>query len=193
MKRVCVYCGSGLGNDPCYVAMARRLGRVLAERHYELVYGGADVGLMGELANSVLAAHGIVRGVIPKPFAHKVSHQGLTELRVVGSMHERKATMFEMADAFIAMPGGIGTLEEVVEVLTWAQLGMHVKPCGLLNVNGYYDLLLGFLDHAVANGFVRREHRGMLLVATEPADLLDRLASYTAPTGDKFAGLAPRA
>jgi uncharacterized protein (TIGR00730 family) len=188
MKSVCVYCGSSPGLDPRYLDIARQLGLAMVSRQCELVYGGASVGLMGELANSILNAGGIVRGVIPRPFAHRVSHEGLTELRVVGSMHERKTMMFELADAFIALPGGMGTLEEIAEVLTWAQLAMHTKPCGLINVNGYYDHLLAFLDNAVASGFMRPEHRSLLLVSTDPEDLLERLASYEPKNVDKLTG-----
>ena len=139
-----------------------------------------------------MEAGGIVRGVIPESFAHKVSHRGLTELRVVGSMHERKQTMFEMSDAFIALPGGYGTLEELTELLTWAQLGLHSKPCGLINVSGYYDLLLAYLDGGVTSGFIKVEHREMLLVATSPQDLLRQMSSYEAPTAEKWVGVPAR-
>jgi len=192
MKRICVNCGSSAGFDACYVSMARRLGETLVERKYELVYGGADVGLMGEVADTVLKGGGVVRGVIPESFADKVSHQGLTELRIVPSMHERKQIMFDLSDAFIALPGGFGTLEEVAEVLTWAQLGLHAKPCGLINVNGYFDPLLAFLDGAVANGFMRPEHRRMLLVAEDPSGLLDQMATYRVPTVEKWVGIRTR-
>ena len=192
MKRVCVNCGSSPGFDPCYMIMARRLGQALADRKYELVYGGADVGLMGEVADTVMKAGGVVRGVIPASFADKVSHQGLTELRVVGSMHERKKMMFDLSDAFIALPGGYGTLEEIAEVLTWAQLGLHSKPCGLINVEGYFDPLLSFLDNAVAKGFTKQQHRQMLLVALDPVELLDKMASYEAPVVEKWVGVKTR-
>ena len=192
MKRICVNCGSSLGFDPSYMAMARRLGQTLADENYELIYGGADVGLMGEVANTVLKAGGVVRGIIPQSFAHKVSHQGLTELRVVGSMHERKMMMFDLSDAFIALPGGFGTLDEVSEILTWAQLGLHSKPCGLINVQGYFDPLLSFLDNAVARGFMKQEHREMLLVADEPLGLLNQMASYIAPVVEKWVGVKTR-
>jgi uncharacterized protein (TIGR00730 family) len=160
------------------MTMARRLGVALAERQYELVYGGADVGLMGEVADTVMKAGGVVRGIIPASFADKVSHQGLTELRVVPSMHDRKKMMFDFSDAFIALPGGYGTLEEVAEVLTWAQLGLHAKPCGVINVEGYFDPLLAFLDNAVAKGFMKTQHRQMLLVVEDPLDLLNQMATY---------------
>ncbi len=172
--------------------MARRLGQALLDREYELIYGGADVGLMGEVANTVLRAGGVVRGIIPESFAHKVSHEGLTELRVVPSMHERKKIMFDLSDAFIALPGGFGTLEEIAEVLTWAQLGLHAKPCGLINVNGYFDQLLSFLDSTVAKGFMRLEHRRMLLVADEPCGLLDQMKTYQSPIVEKWVGSRPR-
>jgi len=173
--------------------MARRLGQALAERGYELIYGGADVGLMGEVADTVLRAGGIVRGIIPESFAHKVSHRGLTELRVVSSMHERKKIMFDLSDAFIALPGGFGTLEEVAEVLTWAQLGLHSKPCGLINVHGYFDPLLSFLDGAVAEGFMKSEHRQMLLVTDDPLGMLDQMATYKVPMIEKWVGVKTRA
>jgi len=169
--------------------MAHRLGQALIDSQYELIYGGADVGLMGEVANIVLKAGGVVRGVIPKSFAHKVAHQGLTELSIVGSMHERKTMMFDLSDAFIALPGGFGTLEEVSELLTWAQLGLHAKPCGLINVGGYFDLLLSFLDNAVSEGFMKQEHRKMLLVSETPEDLLKQAAAYKPPNTEKWVGL----
>lgn len=193
MKRICVNCGSSPGFDPCFVNMARRLGRALAERQYELVFGGADVGLMGEVADTVMKAGGVVRGVIPSSFADKVSHQGLTELRVVPSMHDRKQIMFDLSDAFVALPGGFGTLEEIAEVLTWAQLGLHAKPCGLINVAGYFDALLSFLDNAITKGFMKGEHRQMLLVSDEPLDLLNQMATYKAPVVEKWVGIKTRA
>jgi len=192
MKRICVNCGSSPGYDQCYMTMARRLGQALVDRQHELVYGGAGVGLMGEVADTVLKGGGVARGIIPKAFAHKVSHRGLTELRIVGSMHERKTMMFELSDAFIALPGGFGTLEEAAEVLTWAQLGLHSKPCGLINVNGYFDYLLSFLDNAVSNGFMKREHREMLLVSGEPENLLSQMETYRAPNVDKWVGVETR-
>lgn len=178
MKKICVYCGSSRGSGSDYLEMADRLGRVLARRKLGLVYGGACLGLMGKLADAVLEEGGSVVGIIPKTFPPGVAHDGLTELRVVDSMHERKDMMFAMADAFIALPGGFGTLEEILEVLTWSQLGIHGKPCGLINVNGYFDSLLSFLDNAVSNGFLRREHRNMLLVEPSPEGLLTRMASF---------------
>lgn len=193
LRRICVNCGSSPGLDPCYMGAARELGQALTEAQYELVYGGADVGLMGELANTVLKAGGAVHGIIPKSLAHKVSHQGLTNLHVVGSMHERKAMMFDMSDAFVALPGGYGTLEEVAEVLTWAQLGLHSKPCGLINVAGYFDPLLAFLDSALARGFMKQAHRDMLLVADQPVALLHMMATYEAPKVEKWVGVRTRA
>lgn len=188
MKRICVNCGSSPGFAPSYMAIARELGQALADGGYELVYGGADIGLMGEVADTVLNARGVVHGIIPESLAHKVSHQGLTELHVVDSMHERKMMMFDMSDAFVALPGGFGTLEEVAEILTSAQLGHHSKPCGLINVGGYFDLLLLFLDNAVLQGFIKPEHREMLLVSDEPVALLSRMASYEAPVTEKMDG-----
>jgi len=147
---------------------------------------------MGEVADTVLKAGGVVRGIIPELFAHKVSHQGLTELRVACSMHERKAMMFDLSDAFIALPGGFGTLEEVAEILTWAQLGLHAKPCGLINVDGYFDPLLSFLDSAVSKGFTKQEHRDMLLVSDEPEDLLNQIPDYNVPRVEKWVGVKTR-
>ena len=189
MKRICVNCGSSLGYSNCYMAMARELGQVILENQYELVYGGADVGLMGEVAGTVLKGGGVVRGIIPESFAHKVSHQGLTELHVVGSMHERKQMMYDLSDAFVALPGGFGTLEEMSEILTWAQLGLHSKPCGLINVNGYFDLLLSFLDSAVTNGFIKQIHRDMLLVSDSTKGLLSGMELYESPTAEKWVGV----
>ena len=162
IKRICVYCGSNSGSRPSYTKAARDMGLALTQRGLELVYGGGRVGLMGALADSVLAAGGHVIGIIPQSLAaREVGHHGLKDLRVVNSMHERKALMAELADAFIALPGGFGTLEEISEVLTWAQLGLHRKPYGFLNVEGFYDSLLSFFDHAVAENFIRAVHRGI--------------------------------
>jgi uncharacterized protein (TIGR00730 family) len=181
-KRICVYCGSSEGNSPVYVEEARRLGSFLAERKIGLVYGGARVGLMGAVADGALAAGGEVIGVIPEKLrAREVAHLGLTELFVVDSMHARKTMMAYLSDAFIALPGGWGTLEETFEVTTWAQLNYHLKPVGLLNVNGYYDRLLHFFEHAVAEGFIRSIHRGLIVAARDPAALLDALASAEVP------------
>ncbi len=189
MKRICVFCGSSLGARPAYLEAARRLGEVLARRGVGLVYGGASVGLMGIVADAALAAGGEAIGVIPGALQQKeIAHGRLTKLHVVGSMHERKAKMAELSDGFVALPGGLGTLEEFAEVLTWAQLGLHRKPCGLLDVGGYYRPLIAFFDHAVAERFVRPEHRAMVLVEEDPGTLVDRLARYEAPAVPKWIG-----
>src|SRR5262245_34399592 len=182
MRRVCVFAGSSSGADAAYADAAPQLGRTLGGRRIGVVYGGACVGLMGTMADAALAAGADVIGVIPSALmAKEIAHRGLTDLRVVSSMHERKALMADLSDAFIALPGGWGTLEEFFEVLTWAQLGLHRKPCGLLNVHGYFDRLLSFLDHSVDEGFVRREFRSMIAVADSPHPLLDMLSSYRPP------------
>jgi uncharacterized protein (TIGR00730 family) len=187
VKRVCVFSGSSSGAGAKYLAAARDLGVELARRNLGLVYGGATVGLMGAIADAVLDAGGHVTGVIPTQLVEKeLAHQSLQDLRVVATMHERKALMASMADAFIALPGGMGTLEEMFEILTWMQLGLHRKPGGLLDVDGYYQPLLAFLDQAVEARFLRSEHRALLMVADSPAMLLDAFASYTAPTVDKW-------
>jgi len=187
MKRVCVFTGSAGGVRSEYPAAARSLGLLLAERGIDLVYGGARVGLMGVLADAALSAGGRVIGVIPQALIDKeVAHHGLTELRVVDSMHERKAMMADLADGFIAMPGGWGTLDELFEILTWAQLGLHRKPAGLLNVHGYYDRLLRYVEHATAEGFIRPQHAAMMLVAETPAALLERMGVYEAPVVQKW-------
>jgi hypothetical protein len=173
MRRVCVFCGSSPGARPLYADAARRLAEALAGRRLTLVYGGGNVGLMGILADAVLARGAEVIGVIPESLvAWEVAHTGLSELRVVDSMHTRKALMADLADAFIALPGGLGTLEEFLEIVTWAQLGFHDKPIGLLNTDGYFDPLLKLLEHAVAEQFVRPEHRALVLVAGDAVDLL---------------------
>ena len=187
MKRVCVYCGSSPGRRPDYRSAGRSLGNEIARRGLGLVYGGASVGVMGVVANAVLEHGGEVIGVIPESLATKeLAHPGLSDLIVVASMHERKARMAELSDGFVALPGGWGTLEELFEVLTWAQLGMHEKPCGLLNVAGYFDHLFRFLDNAVEEQFVRDGHRAMLLMDDDPAALLDRFADYRAPRVRKW-------
>ncbi len=187
MKRICVYCGSSPGRIPAYAAGARHLGRLLAARGLGVVYGGAGVGIMGELANAALAEGGEVVGIIPEALAVKeVAHPNLTEQHVVASMHERKAMMVELSDGFIAMPGGWGTFEEIFEVLTWAQLGFHPKPCGLLNIAGYYGHLHAFLEHAVEEGFVPPVCRSMLIVESDPERLLERFAGYEAPKVRKW-------
>ncbi|HWJ61050.1 MAG TPA: TIGR00730 family Rossman fold protein [Acidimicrobiales bacterium] len=179
LRRVAVFCGSNHGNDPAFTATAVELGRLLAERGIGLVYGGGNVGLMGEVADAVLAGGGTVTGVIPQHLWEKeVGHQGLTELLVVDSMHERKMAMADRSDAFIALPGGVGTFEELFEAITWTQLGIHEKPVGLLDVAGFYAPLLGFLDDTVASGFLKPGHRSMILDATEPAAMLAALAAW---------------
>jgi len=180
MRRICVFAGSSAGINPAYRTAAAALGQTLGERGLGLVYGGAKVGLMGIVADAVLAAGQEVVGVIPHPLVSKeVAHDRLTELRVVASMHERKAVMSDLSDGFIALPGGWGTLDELFEILTWAQLGIHGKPCGVLNVHGYFNPLLSFLEHAVAEGFVKPENRRLILLAETPRQLLDLMASYT--------------
>ena len=187
MRRVCVFTGSNHGAREQYAAAARKLAHDLVARGCELVYGGAHVGLMGVLAETVLENGGRVIGVIPEVLlAKEVAHHGLTELRVVASMHERKAVMSDLADAFVALPGGLGTLEELFEVLTWSQLGLHAKPCGILNVSGYFDALLAFLDHAVCERLLKSAHRALLIVDGDSGSLLDRLAAYRAPAIDKW-------
>ncbi|MBN1991194.1 MAG: TIGR00730 family Rossman fold protein [Anaerolineae bacterium] len=186
MKRICVYCGSSPGGRPEYVQAARELGRVLADRNIGLVYGGGNVGLMGELARTVLAANGEVIGVIPTSLAQKeVALTQIADLRLVNSMHERKALMADLADGFIALPGGLGTFEEFFEVITWAQLGLHAKPCGLLNVSQFYAKLIAFVDYAVQEQFIRPEYRAMILVDETPQTLLQKFAAYQPPQIDK--------
>jgi uncharacterized protein (TIGR00730 family) len=183
MKRLCVYCGSSPGSQPDYTEAAKHLAHALVEKNIEVVYGGASVGTMGVLANAMLAEGGQVIGIIPQTLVDKeVAHPGLSELRVVKSMHERKMLMAELSDGFIALPGGLGTLEEFFEVLTWALLGLHQKPCGLLNIRGYYRSLIDFLDHAVSEKFIREAHRAMLLVEEQPERLLERFERYKAPS-----------
>jgi uncharacterized protein (TIGR00730 family) len=186
LKRICVNCASSPGAHPEYVQVSRELGKRLAQRGSSLVYGGANVGLMGEIADAVLSQGGEVIGVITEELDQKVGHKGLRELHVVPTMHERKTKMFQLSDGFIAMPGGLGTLEEVTEVLTWAQLGLHSKPVGFLNVRGYFDRLMDFLDHAVDQRFLRAEHRQMILVALEPNQLLAEMEAYSPISAEKW-------
>lgn len=187
LRRVCVFCGSSPRAGLSYRQSARELGALLARENLTLVYGGAQIGLMGELADSVLHHGGEAIGVMPRSLVDReIAHRGLTKLHIVGSMHQRKALMADLADAFIALPGGLGTLEEFCEVLTWSQLGLHQKPCGILNVNDYYRHLLAFLDHAVEESFFSPENRAMILVETEPQRLLERLRSYRAPKMEKW-------
>ena len=187
MKRVCVFCGSSVGNDSRYIETAEAMGRLLAGRGIGLVYGGGNVGLMGVIADAVLAAGGEVIGVIPQALADReVAHGGVTDLRVVDSMHTRKAMMAELSDAFIAMPGGVGTFEEFFEAVTWTQLGVHRKPCGLLNVAGFYTPLAAFIDHAVSEGFIKPAHRAIVVVDDDPERLLNTLASVDLPDVPKW-------
>ena len=188
MQRICIFCGSSPGARPGYVQEAEALGRAIVENNFGLVYGGASVGIMGAVADAVLKSGGEVIGVIPKALTEKeISHTGLTEMRVAESMHERKALMADLSDGFIAMPGGLGTIEELFEILTWAQLGIHQKPCGLLNVEHYFDQLLAFLDRTVTEKFVQSAHRSMLLVDEDPVDLLQKFKDYQPPVVDKAA------
>ena len=187
LSSVCVFCGSNGGADPAYVEAARRVAAGLAERGLRLVYGGGRVGMMGAVADAALTAGGEVVGVIPEQIvALEIGHRGLDDLRVVGSMHERKALMAELADAFIALPGGIGTFEELFEMFTWAQLGLHRKPLGLLDVAGYYEPLAGLLDHAVTERFLRPETRAMLALDHNLGALLERFARWEAPELPKW-------
>jgi uncharacterized protein (TIGR00730 family) len=182
MKRLCVYCGSNSGRRSDYAEAAKSLARALVERNIDLVYGGASVGVMGVLADTVLAEGGHVIGIIPQGLVDKeVAHRGLSDLRVVKSMHERKTLMAELSDGFIALPGGLGTLEEIFEALTWAQLGLHQKPCGLLNVRDYYRSLIDFLNHAVAERLLKEVYRAMILVEEQPERLIERFERYQAP------------
>ncbi len=186
-KRMCVFCGSNVGTRAVYQDVARELGNELARRGIGLVYGGGRVGLMGVIADAVLQGGGEVVGVIPDHLMRKeVEHRGLTELRVVGTMHERKALMADLSDGFIALPGGFGTYDEFCEVVTWAQLGLHQKPCGILNVAGFFDSLLAMFDHATFEGFIRPDHRAMLRVASDANSLLDAMAEYRAPVVEKW-------
>ena len=188
LTSVCVFCGASTGANPLYREAAQALGRAIAERRLTLVYGGGAVGLMGSVADAALAAGGEVIGIIPQSLKDKeIGHRGLTRLEVVDGMHARKARMAELSDAFIALPGGLGTLEELFEVWTWGQLGYHHKPLGLLEVNGFYEKLSGFLDHIVGEGFVRAPHRDMLQMSESPAGLLDALDAWQPTVPDKWA------
>ena len=187
LRRICVYCGSSPGGDAAYRAASEELAAEFVERDIMLVYGGTSVGTMGALADAVLARGGYVHGVIPKMLLEKeIAHEGLTELHVVTSMHERKSMMAALADGFIALPGGLGTLEELVEMLTWGQLHFHDKPCGVLNVRGYFNKLLELLDHMRDEGFLRAENRSMLLCDDNPAALLNQFDLYAAPHVEKW-------
>jgi uncharacterized protein (TIGR00730 family) len=182
MKRICVFCGANAGRDPAYREAAQALGALLAREGIGLVYGGASIGLMGAVADAARAAGGEVIGVIPRALMKReIAHAGLADLRVVGSMHERKALMAELSDGFIALPGGVGTLEELFEVWTWVHLGLHAKPCALLDVAGFYSGLARFIDHVDAEGFLREGVREMLLVERDPAALLAAMRAWRAP------------
>jgi uncharacterized protein (TIGR00730 family) len=187
VQSLCVFCGSRQGLDPAYTKAARLLGTMLAEANIRLIFGGGHVGLMGVVSNAALEAGGDVIGVIPRSLVEReLAHAGLTDLRIVGSMHERKALMSDLSEGFITLPGGTGTLEEFFEVLTWAQLGEHEKPCGLLNVAGYFDPLLSVFDHMVHKGFLSQSNRALVLVESEPERLLKRIESYQPPKTAKW-------
>lgn len=187
MKRICVFCGSNPGVNPVYMKTAEKTGRFLAENKIELVFGGGRVGLMGKIADTVMANNGKVIGIIPRSLAEKeVAHGGLTELLIVKSMHERKALMEEMSDGFIALPGGFGTFEELCEIITWAQLGIHDKPCGFLNINGYYDSLIELFDKATNEAFIRPEHRKLVLIENKIEDLYELMKNYEPPFIEKW-------
>lgn len=186
IKRICVYCGSSKGASPEYLDAAVSLGKLLASRDIELIYGGASIGVMGRLADTVLEHSGKVTGIIPEHLSSKVAHSGLTEIRVVNSMHTRKAMMIDTADAMIALPGGLGTFEEILEAVTWRQLELHIKPCGLLNVKGYYNGLLEFLDNAVNEHFVKPEHRAIFQVSDDPETLLEMLKNFKMSNVEKW-------
>jgi uncharacterized protein (TIGR00730 family) len=196
LKRLCVFCGSSFGVNPAYVKAANKLGKAIAKRNICLVYGGARVGLMGEIASTVIRAKGEVIGVIPKDLVEKeVAHSNLSDLRIVGTMHERKSLMAELSDGFIAMPGGFGTIEEIFEAITWAQLSFHDKPCGFLNIKGYYNDLIKFLDHSVEENFIVPEHRAMIVIDDDPESLLDKFLNYEPPKIDKakwILGMMPK-
>lgn len=187
MASICVFCGSSMGKRPEYEAAARLLGTEIAKRGNRLVYGGAEVGLMGTVANAALEAGGEVVGVLPEALAVKeLAHKSLTSLHIVGSMHERKAMMADMSDAFVALPGGLGTMEELFEVWTWGQLGYHKKPCALYNVNGFYGRMLAYLDFIQEEAFMKKTHRDMLVVGDNPVQLLDQIETYEAPARYKW-------
>jgi uncharacterized protein (TIGR00730 family) len=187
MKRVCVFCGSSPGALPIYQQAASTVGRLLVEKGYGVVYGGGHVGLMGALAEGVLSAGGEITGIIPRSlFEKEIGNSDLKDLRIVGSMHERKALMGDLSDAFMALPGGFGTFEEFFEVVTWSQLGVHRKACGLLNINGFYDSLLAMCDHATAQGFIREVDRKLIVDDQDPQVLIQRIASFTVPESTKW-------
>ncbi|MBF8731127.1 MULTISPECIES: TIGR00730 family Rossman fold protein [Pseudomonas] len=192
VRSVCVFCGASMGTNPAYREAAVALGQAIARRGLTLVYGGSSVGLMGAVADAAMAAGGEVIGVMPQSLIDaEIGHKGLPRLEVVDGMHARKARMAELSDAFIALPGGLGTLEELFEVWTWGQLGYHAKPLGLLDVNGFYEKLGGFLDHIVEEGFVRPQHRAMLLLGKQPDELLDAMEEFVPPVLPKWVDKKP--
>jgi len=191
VKRLCVFCGSNPGFNPAYREAATALGSLLAERHIELVFGGGHIGLMGAVADAVLRAGGHVIGVIPHALvARELAHTGIQDLRAVNSMHERKALMAELSDGFIALPGGYGTFEEFFEIITWGQLGIHHKPCGLLNIQGYYTPLLQLVEMGVKEGFIPESHRELVLVESTPTGLLEKMQGYHSSATAKWMGLS---
>lgn len=193
LERVCVFCGTNAGARNDYGQAARRLGEVLASEKIELIYGGSSIGMMGELADAVLEHGGQVTGVIPQRLVEKeAAHTGIGNLIVVASMHQRKAQMSDLADGFIALPGGIGTLEGFLEIVTWGQLGIHVKPCGLLNVAGYFDALIQWLDDSVKEGFITEGHRAMILVDDDPSRLVKRMREFRPSEGERLLERANR-
>ena len=186
MKRVCVFCGSSPGNNPVYIKTARKLANAIINKNYGVVYGGGAVGLMGVIAKSISDANGEIIGVIPKNLLDRdVAYTKLEDLRIVDTMHERKEMMHNLSDGFIALPGGFGTFEEIFEAITWAQLGLHKKPCGILNINHYFDRLVDFLNVAVEQGFIHNKCMDLILVDNDPQALLNKMDSYTAPSIDK--------
>jgi uncharacterized protein (TIGR00730 family) len=186
LTALCINCGSNYGTREIYKTEAVRLGTYLAARGIEIIYGGADVGLMGEVANAALSSGGRVTGVIPRAIADKVGHKGLSRLHVVETMHERKKLMFDLSDGFIALPGGFGTLEEIFELLTWSQLGFHSKPCGFLNIAGYYDKLLDFLDYSIREGFVREEYRNTVIIVNNVEEMIGKFSKYSPVMAEKW-------
>lgn len=187
MKRICVFCGSNAGGDPIFLETAGKVGEFLANENVEIVYGGGRVGLMGKVADSALANGGKVIGAIPAALDRKeIAHQGLTKIHIVESMHERKALMAELADGFIALPGGFGTFEEFCEIVTWAQLGIHQKPCALLNINGFYDDMIAMFDHSTANNFISREHRELVIVENNIEKLYEKMKNFRPPVTEKW-------
>lgn len=187
MRRICVFCGASNGSDPDFQKVTKQLGKAIAEKGFELVYGAGCVGLMGVLADATLSAGGKVIGVIPESLvAKELAHRGLTELHIVKTMHERKAMMADLADGFIAMPGGYGTLDEFCEIITWSQLGFHKKPCAILNVKGYFDHLIKFFDTAQELQFVASRHREMILISTDPLGILDEMVNYRHHAQEKW-------